>query len=509
MNKIKMGEFLKELRTKKGLSQPDLAREFAKDFLDVSTNAISSWEKGKSIPDIDKLNFLANFYDVTVDDILDGQKYIQKDFNEIYHFHQSDYFVIRDFAIKRSDADKFTEPVFYSTTEEAKLIRSRFKKLILNFVKEDISRGETEELRFIIKNYFVLDDDYSITKYFEILRKLRNKKISNEEKWWEINKYLTPIRTIRLSLANVSDDFYKDPSVQCRMDFSEQWEKDLLLAAIQVADPIFRDPNVGNSKYIEEYEKEHGKPFNKEEITKNVIRYLINNGAAINENFLSFEEGETYSSRVIDSLENLYKKYKKPISVCVKKEGKLHFYLVENNSKNRLFSNYDYYLVKPLKKLGYTNDEIFPLIYENKIIPDEVYIRAAKLEGIDTNREIRFIKADLQYRSDMPTLKHYWPEYYEIEHPNDSSWEDDLKVLESKLLNKEYICYKTEYHLEGGTNEFEKFEFIKHLKSLMSFDEFQKGRNIAKTKELLESLDSLTVQQIREKYFNFGGQIND
>ena len=43
MNKIKMGEFLKELRTKKGLSQPDLAREFAKDFLDVSTNAISSW----------------------------------------------------------------------------------------------------------------------------------------------------------------------------------------------------------------------------------------------------------------------------------------------------------------------------------------------------------------------------------------------------------------------------------------------------------------------------------
>ena len=70
-----MGKFLKELREQKNLSQEKLAKEFAKSFLDVSTNAISGWEKGKSIPDIDKLNFLADFYGVTVDDILDGEKY--------------------------------------------------------------------------------------------------------------------------------------------------------------------------------------------------------------------------------------------------------------------------------------------------------------------------------------------------------------------------------------------------------------------------------------------------
>ena len=60
MNKVKMGLFLKKLRDDKKLSQADLAAEFSNAFFEVSTNAISSWEKGKSIPDIDKLNFLAD-----------------------------------------------------------------------------------------------------------------------------------------------------------------------------------------------------------------------------------------------------------------------------------------------------------------------------------------------------------------------------------------------------------------------------------------------------------------
>ena len=69
MNLIKKGNYLKELRIRKGLKQTDLA-----DLLHYSFKNISKWENGKSFPtDPSILNKLAEIFEVPVENIIYGQ----------------------------------------------------------------------------------------------------------------------------------------------------------------------------------------------------------------------------------------------------------------------------------------------------------------------------------------------------------------------------------------------------------------------------------------------------
>ena len=67
MNQQKMGEFLKQLRKEKGLTQEQLAEHFY-----VSSRTVSRWETGSNMPDVDVLIELADFYDVDIREIIDG-----------------------------------------------------------------------------------------------------------------------------------------------------------------------------------------------------------------------------------------------------------------------------------------------------------------------------------------------------------------------------------------------------------------------------------------------------
>lgn len=74
MNKAtNTGEFLKSLRVAKGLTQIELA-----EHLNVSNKTVSKWESGVGIPELSTLVILADFYDVTVDDILRGTRRVSK-----------------------------------------------------------------------------------------------------------------------------------------------------------------------------------------------------------------------------------------------------------------------------------------------------------------------------------------------------------------------------------------------------------------------------------------------
>lgn len=65
LEKIIMDNRLKELRTKAGLLQKDVA-----NLLDVAVSTYSYWEKGTYDIDLDNLNRLAKYYGVTIDYIL-------------------------------------------------------------------------------------------------------------------------------------------------------------------------------------------------------------------------------------------------------------------------------------------------------------------------------------------------------------------------------------------------------------------------------------------------------
>ncbi|MDB8791256.1 helix-turn-helix transcriptional regulator [Romboutsia sp. 1001216sp1] len=69
MEKIKIGENIKLLRRKKNITQEQLA-----SIIGVSIPAVSKWEKGVSFPDITYLPVLANYFEVSIDDLLNYRK---------------------------------------------------------------------------------------------------------------------------------------------------------------------------------------------------------------------------------------------------------------------------------------------------------------------------------------------------------------------------------------------------------------------------------------------------
>lgn len=68
-DQIKIGKFLKELRAEHSLTQAQVA-----EILGVSNRSISRWENGTTMPDFDLLIELAQYYDVEVGEILNGER---------------------------------------------------------------------------------------------------------------------------------------------------------------------------------------------------------------------------------------------------------------------------------------------------------------------------------------------------------------------------------------------------------------------------------------------------
>lgn len=69
MDQKKIGIFLKELRKEKQMTQEQLAEVFG-----VSNRSISRWENGVNMPDFDLVIEIANYYDVSIEEILDGER---------------------------------------------------------------------------------------------------------------------------------------------------------------------------------------------------------------------------------------------------------------------------------------------------------------------------------------------------------------------------------------------------------------------------------------------------
>lgn len=73
MNQIKFGMFMKELRKRNGLTQEQVAER-----LNVSNRTVSRWETGTNMPDISLLIEIAKIYDVSIPELIDGEKKSEK-----------------------------------------------------------------------------------------------------------------------------------------------------------------------------------------------------------------------------------------------------------------------------------------------------------------------------------------------------------------------------------------------------------------------------------------------
>ena len=83
MEPATFGPFLKEARGRCGMTQTQLAER-----LHVSTAAVSKWERGKSLPDIAKVEALANALDLSVLELMrcqqEEQPLTRQDLTEVY-----------------------------------------------------------------------------------------------------------------------------------------------------------------------------------------------------------------------------------------------------------------------------------------------------------------------------------------------------------------------------------------------------------------------------------------
>jgi transcriptional regulator with XRE-family HTH domain len=99
LDQQKAGRLLKELRHEKQMTQEQLAQVF-----NVSSRSVSRWENGTNLPDISLLVEIADFYDVDVREIIEGERKSEMMDNEV-----------REVATKMAD---------YANEEKGKLLRS-------------------------------------------------------------------------------------------------------------------------------------------------------------------------------------------------------------------------------------------------------------------------------------------------------------------------------------------------------------------------------------------------
>ena len=73
MNTEKTGSFIRDLRKEKNLTQQQLA-----ELINVSDKAVSRWETGSNMPDLDLLMEISDLYEVDLREMLNGERKSEK-----------------------------------------------------------------------------------------------------------------------------------------------------------------------------------------------------------------------------------------------------------------------------------------------------------------------------------------------------------------------------------------------------------------------------------------------
>ena len=77
MDQEKIGKFIASCRRKKNITQQELAEK-----LGVSDRTIGNWENGRNMPDLSLFKPLCNELDITLNDLMSGEKVKEKEYQE-------------------------------------------------------------------------------------------------------------------------------------------------------------------------------------------------------------------------------------------------------------------------------------------------------------------------------------------------------------------------------------------------------------------------------------------
>jgi len=136
---MSIGRIIRQKRNQRNLTQEQLS-----EYLNVSVSAVSQWESGKTTPDVSMLLALANFFDITLDELFDREPKDKAKEIEAYNKLDSEYAnrgeVLKQLSLWREATQKY--PGDYSCLH--KLAHALFSTLYIGMGKDVVERNARE-----------------------------------------------------------------------------------------------------------------------------------------------------------------------------------------------------------------------------------------------------------------------------------------------------------------------------------------------------------------------------
>lgn len=188
MDQAKIGSFLKELRKGKNLTQEQLAEKF-----NVASRTVSRWENGNNMPDLSILVELADFYDIDIRELIDGERKSENMTEEM-----------KDTLVKVAD---------YSESEKENIIRKLYGSLIGSMllflalwiipIVIDVGPAESTLLRysqlrgciFFVVVIGIVSSGFGVVRIMQVMGRM------NKERVRKLRKVLLPISIVVFVLA--------------------------------------------------------------------------------------------------------------------------------------------------------------------------------------------------------------------------------------------------------------------------------------------------------------------
>jgi len=205
MNQEKVSKFIKNLRTKNNLTQKDLALKYG-----VTYQAVSKWENGKNLPDMLLLKQMSKDFNVSLDDIFEGE-YSKKNKNKkilliiisIFILFLISFLIIliitkdTDFKFKTlsSDCDNFdiSGSISYNTNKSAIHIGNinycgednleKYKSIECSLyesndnIEKKISTCDSKDNKLITLDDFLEDVSFTVDNYSSTCKEYSNNNL--------------------------------------------------------------------------------------------------------------------------------------------------------------------------------------------------------------------------------------------------------------------------------------------------------------------------------------------
>ena len=497
MNKERMGQFLSQLRKeyvredgKKGLTMSELAAVFNQKYFETTPATISNWEKGKSIPDLDNLTILSEFFGVPIEEILDGsRKEDIRDFKTevgLYFIDDPDY--------------KYSPQRANSFFEAFKNQRKYWRELTIKYINEGLTKTEKLKLEYLANELFGKHSSQDLFEMYRLLDKIKNSCLDKEEQWWRIQHFI-PSEEYLVKFADhiANGHFLEDESLDY-FSLMEDWEKDFYLSILQIYVPVSVDiDDDWDSEKLRSLEMKYGVPFDSESLFKALYHYLVKSGAQINNNYLLRPIHNNGEDLNINVLEKAFKFCKKPLSFIYKENQKEYQCYVENTPTNYLVLHYgNTILLNNLLESGYDFKEMVEIISENQTVPEEVFRRVLEnCYGIcDPNKKIEYLVHDAEY--DTRRFSDYWSRAndelvkYFINLEDEKTFSEDIKNGIAK-------AYYFSRQIPKPTFT-ENVKRVQAINQKISCQQFKEGRNKKLTRDLDDKLDGFNVTKIQNLF---------